>query len=243
MTDQLEISRDIRSALGDKVIDDLRTILRPVDCQTCGSRLAGPEVPALAVDARGDSAFAALHHKDCRPSGWRHRSGPGLLSRHLTWRARTFVWHDELPMILVNPSCEGASLRKEGRWRSRWRIRGLDGFVDSGFHRGPAPTALLSLVPGLEIHLDVEKVSVASFTGTPAFIWNAVISKDFHARARAHGLLLIGVTSAVDPHTQLTHGQVRSLMNQGEIAYTLARITRFSRPARRGAISQASPGH
>lgn len=235
MTDRLVISRDIRSVLGDEVVKQLGASLLPIDCQTCGKGLAGADGLALAMDVLGDAAFAALHHEHCRSSGWRGISGTRLATPHLTWRAATFVWPAAgLPVMLVNPSCEGAFLRKEGFVRSRWRISSLDRFADNGFLRAGA-TSAPPLIQGLEVGFNASRVSVARLAEPPAgFLWSAAIHDDVYRMARAQGALLIGMTSALDPaYAQLTEGRLKQLVRQGEVVYAMAQITRFHRPAQK----------
>jgi hypothetical protein len=133
-------------------------------------------------------------------------------------------------MILVNPSCEAALLFKVGFLRRRWRISTLDRFTNSGFHRGTASSPPPP-VQGLEIHLDLDAVTVARLNESGGFIWKSAINEDVYRKARAHNLLVIGVTSALDPPNGLSPDLLEALVAQRKIAYTIAPITRFSRPA------------
>jgi len=137
-------------------------------------------------------------------------------------------------MMLVNPSCEGAFLRRKGLVRRRWRISTLDRFADNGFHWGGA-TSPPRPIRDLEVGFDASRVSVARLAGPPAgFLWSSAIKDDFYQKARSDGMLAVGVTSALDPaHTQLTEGRLKELVRQGEVAYAIAQITRFPREAQR----------
>lgn len=233
MTNRLMISRDTRSQLGDEVVKELTASLLPIDCQTCGKGLADSDALALAADVLGDTAFAALHHEHCRSSGWRGLSGTKIATPHLTWRAGTFVWPAAgVPVMLVNPSCEGAFLRKEGLVRTRWRISSLDRFADNGFRRGGAASTPPP-IQGLEVGFNASRVSVARLAEPPAgFLWSVTIHDDVYRMARAQGVLLVGVTSALDPaYAQLTEGRLKQLVRQGEVVYAIAQITQFPRPA------------
>jgi len=257
MTRQFTVDRSVQSKLGDELLTKLRSALQPIDCQTCGEGFTGPGELTLAVDALKDTAFAALHHINCRPSDWRDLAGTATWSHSLTWRASTFVWPGlDAATFLVNPSCEGAFLRKKGSFRRRWCISTLDGFTEIGFHRG---TASASLPPPqeLEIALDTDRVTVGRLSGESthqglsvaeqvlqrvrsldtgrvpvAFVWQTAILDDFYRKARADSLLLVGVTSILDPkEAPLTKEQANLLFAGNEMAYTIAPITRFSRAA------------
>jgi hypothetical protein len=96
----LEIGPVIRSALGETVVANLRVMLQPIDCQTCGARFTDSDELVMAVDSSfARVAFAALHHKGCRLSDWRATPG-AMVHRHLTWR-NTGSLSDQLFVDLV----------------------------------------------------------------------------------------------------------------------------------------------
>lgn len=105
------VDRVSETSLGPGTLAELSRTLRPVDCQTCGRAFGRRDAVALAVDAMDDLASVSLHHRGCRPPGWRELETPDQYRPppHQTWRARllkvTAPGRDEL-VFLVNPSCE-----------------------------------------------------------------------------------------------------------------------------------------
>jgi hypothetical protein len=235
MTEQLAIDRTVHSALGDTVVADLRSRLVPIDCQTCGARLDDSAVPTMAVDVLGSKAFAALHHEACRPSDWRKvaetlRTGP-----HLTWRAGSFVMPGiDLAMILVNPTCEGAQLTQRGMLRKSWHVTDLDRFTNGGFHSGPIPVPPPAPPQGLEVVLKADRVAAMSVTDPLKLSWNAEISEEFLATARKRSVVIVGVTTKIDPpNSNITVPELTRLMDAGDVAYAISNVTWFDRPVQR----------
>jgi hypothetical protein len=235
MIEQLAMDRTVHSALGETVVADLRSTLVPVDCQTCGAGFDDSAVPTLAVDVLGSKAFAALHHEGCRPSEWRKvaetlRTGP-----HLTWRAGSFVLPGvDLPMIVVNPTCEGAQLAQRGMLRKSWKIIDLDRFTNGGFHSGPVPVPPPAPPQHLEVVLKPDRVQAISVTDPLKFSWNAAISDEFLATARKRSVVIVGVTTKFDPaNAKITVPELTRLMDAGDIAYAISNVTWFGRPVQR----------
>lgn len=231
MPSELVIARSVQSALGPDALSSLLDALHTVDCQTCGERCGPDDELALAVDDSGLSvAFAALHHSDCRKSEWRHLSAVGIqqVNYHVTWRARCFPRaHADLPLVLVNPSCEMATLRLDGRWRRHWRVSTLDQFSDSGFSTQAGVAALTRPVPMLRAEVSPDQVSVEVPDNGHLTTWTCKIASEVYAKALERERIIVGVTSRADPtDDEIGEERLSELIRLGAVACACVAVSR-----------------
>lgn len=99
------------------------TRLWPVNCQTCGFAL-GTKADINIDQAKGrDEIIVSLHHATCRPSGTPPiaLTGPtcSLAVGYLSEGQRGEPSDTDLPVVVINPSCEHLVLRREkgGGWQ------------------------------------------------------------------------------------------------------------------------------
>ncbi|QOV37723.1 hypothetical protein IM697_04685 [Streptomyces ferrugineus] len=233
---------EIRARLGESALSHLRTQLRAVDCQTCGSRFRRWQKPALAVYAEGERAQASLHHAGCHRPGWHEgRLGPVPEGRHLTWRAGTFVMpsamtfglsSEDIPFFLVNPSYESALLQDSDG--EGWRVWTVDLFQELGLDRGlealksDAPTRALSA------SIDGEWISITVRAGKVRHHWLDIpLTAETAGLVRSRGSIVVAVTTRVDVYQPLSHFQVEAYMAAGLMAVGVAALSSPKDAARR----------
>jgi ATP-dependent Clp protease ATP-binding subunit ClpA len=223
---RLIVANSVRAVLGGKLIDDVTNAFVPLDCQTCGEELLSDDV-TLAVDDLTIGALASLHHQDCRPSEWRHRmpAEAASLGLNLSWRANALVWHAaDAPMVLVNPSCEAATLL-EDPVPGQWRIATLNRYIAAGFVQGGRPFSPPRPLPGLDALLDPARgVTVTSSIEDLADVaWHTGMPDTVFGEAYSRDQLVVGVTTALDPFTEsVTETRLNELIDRGEIMYASA---------------------
>ncbi|MDN3356714.1 hypothetical protein [Actinomadura sp. DC4] len=229
---RLRTEATTRARLGEKVLNELRTQLRPVDCQTCGRRFRRWQTPALAVYADGPVAIALIHHGRCHPAGWHdepYRSPGGV--PHLTWRAGAFtlpaevapaLLTDDVPFFLVNPAYEAMPLHRDDD--GAWRMATQDIFRASGFAHGLTTLTSTTPTPELTARIDGERISVT--VGTPArHEWpNITIPPSTADLARSRGSILVGVTTLLDANGPLPLDDLLVLITLNLLAVGVAAL-------------------
>lgn len=122
----VSLNDDIKTNLGDQVLNEVLRNLWPQDCQTCDTPL-GKQPPSLCVDIDPVIPMATLHHAACRTSCWNDR-GVLHMASGLSWRSRMMNWPIEMgdegsgpdiwPTLVINPHLEGVRLRQSaaGAW-------------------------------------------------------------------------------------------------------------------------------
>lgn len=101
--------------------DQLRpwlTRLWPVNCQTCGFALGTKADINIDPGAGRDELIVSMHHATCRPSGTPliALTGPtcSLTVGYLSQGDQSEPSDTDLPVAVINPSCEHLALRRQG---------------------------------------------------------------------------------------------------------------------------------
>lgn len=215
----LETDNVTRSLLGQQTLDDLHASLWAIDCQTCGQPF-GNKTPSLAVDANGQIGFASLHHASCRSPGWYVVKEPPPMGAHLTWRSGSFLFVPTLasprtiPMMLVNPSYELATLSCAA---DGWELSTLEVYVAAGLALEMAPEREVP-VPGLAATVDGDRISISlkAYGDLVLGRWDAPLRPEVATVVRDRGSILLGLTTMVDLHQELSHAKVRLLMRHNQ---------------------------
>lgn len=128
------------------------TNLWPVACQTCAEPL-GTKVDISADGPLADGKILlSMHHSACRPSGITPQDGvrmcaptTSLLAGYIGGASDGTPGRDDIPVMVINPSCEQIQLRPgpDGQWRNAT----LDAFAVLGFRPpdGQFPSTLHDL--------------------------------------------------------------------------------------------------
>lgn len=216
----------ILSRLGKQTVAELQRNLWAIDCQTCGSPFKRFSSPVLGVRDHGDVASAMLHHRRCLQIPWENATEVRLTGvPTLSWRASVSLLSEDVPLFLVNPSCESALIRHSG---DGWRVANLDLFERYGFvtELSTDPSHELTPLPGLTATLYPDRLSVDLDTqlGLPAYSWHceAHSADAFVPALHALGRLLVGVTTVMRPGTGLTGDELYAAMSNRQIAHGVA---------------------
>lgn len=111
------------------------TNLWPVTCQTCGEPL-GTKADISAGLANDGKTVLSMHHSACRPSGTTPRNGVTMQRPTSSFVAGCLAkpgqapQADDIPVMVVNPSCEQLLLERDGT--GAWRNATLDKFTSLG---------------------------------------------------------------------------------------------------------------
>jgi hypothetical protein len=133
---------DVSDAL-DELIDKPAIVrwlpnLWPVTCQTCGDPLGAKADVSADGPLQDGKIVLSMHHSSCRPSGVTPLDGV-TMSCPTSSFAAGYVGRgskprkDDLPVMVVNPSCEQLHLVPDGR--GGWRNATLEAFTPLGFAR------------------------------------------------------------------------------------------------------------
>jgi hypothetical protein len=124
------------------------TNMWPVACQTCGDPL-GSTVDICADGPFGsDKVLLSMHHSSCRPSGVTPPGGVRMKCATSSYVVGNLGGkdgkhgRDDIPVMVVNPSCEQLQLRRTDA--ADWSNAILEPFKDLGFIPGgktPPPRA------------------------------------------------------------------------------------------------------
>ncbi len=178
------------------------TNLWPVTCQTCSEPL-GTKAD-LSGDALGDGkVLLSMHHSACRPSGTTPADEPvtmyhptssfvvGYLARPGWGPSRT-----DIPVMVVNPSCEQLALARESA--RDWRNATLDEFTTFGL--APATDSFPPEIPQIHAALCAEHLTVAVTADQPVrHEWTVDPPPHVCEQLRRHRGFAIALTTKVLP--------------------------------------------
>lgn len=144
------------------------TNLWPVVCQTCGEPLGTKaDISADGPDG-GTKVRLSMHHSACRPSGTTPAAGPAMHQPTSSFvvgylaDASGEPKSTNIPVMVVNPSCEQLLLERAGN--GGWRNATLDEFTSLGL--APATGNLPPRIPQIHAALDDGHLSVTADTPT-----------------------------------------------------------------------------
>ena len=115
------------------------TNLWPVTCQTCGEPIGTKADISADGPIEHGKILISMHHSGCRPSSFTPPEGVkmscpthSLVAGYLTRRGSK-PRKDDIPVMVVNPSCEQLQLVPDGS--GSWRNATLEAFTMLGFIR------------------------------------------------------------------------------------------------------------
>jgi hypothetical protein len=104
---------------------------------------------------------------------------------------------------------------------SGWRLASLDAYLAAGMELG-WPERML---PGLTGSLEGGTLTIGlDYDGTRLGSWSTSLPEYAGAEVRRHDMVLVGVTTAVDVTTGVTHDLVNSLIERRRLALAWARV-------------------
>lgn len=223
-------SNDLHELVDPAGIELAMVNLMPVRCQTCSEPLGTKADLSAHGPLENDSVLVSLHHSACLPSSMTGTSRIRLTSPTSSFAVTrlTNLEHPDqfsdrdIPVLVVNPSCEHARLARTAG--GGWRVTTLDGFEQAGFvvadGRPPQP------VPAAQATLDGERltVTVSADSLLQDHRWSPNLPPIVHEQIRRVSRVVVGLTTKVLPD-QLDFEQLRACLRDPDSRIGMVQVT------------------
>ena len=216
-----------RSELGRQGLEEWSRNLWPGRCQTCGGDLA-EDAPAVVVDDFGSTVTVTLHHADCQEPRWAPATLPSMqlyVSTSLCLAAVPFGDPSEAdlwPTMLVNPSREQVSLRRDEH--SRYRATTVDTYQKMGLVAPPVTMPVTS--DQLTVRSWLTDTQLVVQCGPRLWVLayghDPASAESFVTEIRRRDGVALGVSTALDPALVGDPEPIKRVLRARDVALTFA---------------------
>jgi hypothetical protein len=176
------------------------TSLWPVTCQSCGEPL-GTKAHVNIDDLPDGKIQVSLHHSACRPSGTPPNPSTTINQPTASFAVGCLVRPSarpsraDIPVLVVNPSCERLILDRDGK--GCWRNATLDPFVTLGLRS--ATTDFPSVTSQIRATLDHERLTVTVTIAAGHHDWTLTVPQRICSQLRRYRGFAVTVTTRALP--------------------------------------------